>query len=540
MILGKEKTRHIDAAQLRARITGEAELALLDVREEGVFARAHLLFAVPLALSRLELRIDALVPRRATPIVTLDDDDGLAVTAASRLASLGYSDIAILSGGVPAWAAAGYELFSGVHVPSKAFGEIVEHDCKTPSISAAELKAKLDDGQDLVILDSRPFDEYRRMSIPTGIDMPGAELVLRVHDVVRSPETLVVVNCAGRTRSIIGAQSLINAGINNPVVALRNGTMGWELAGLALDRGQDRRAAMLSAAGLARARACAARVARQYGVRTIDLATLAQWRMEAEQRSLYLLDVRGPEEFAAGHLPGSISAPGGQLVQATDLYVGTMNARLVLIDDTGVRAVMTASWLAQMGWREAVVLAGGLAQGGLEMGPYRPRVLGLDGADAAVISAADLRQRLEAGAATVVDLSLSRDYRAGHIPGAWFAIRARLAASLKRVRRAGVLVLTCGDGVLARLAAPEVAAIIGAPVMVLAGGNAAWRAGGFPVAAGEEHMADAPDDVWLRPYERASGTDFAAAMNEYLTWEVELVDQLARDGTARFAPRPPA
>src|SRR3954468_7316465 len=76
----------------------------------------------------------------------------------------------------------------------------------------------------MVVLDSRPFDEYQRVSIPTAVNVPGAELALRIHDLAPSPQTLVVVNCAGRTRSIIGAQSLINAGVPNKVVALRNGT----------------------------------------------------------------------------------------------------------------------------------------------------------------------------------------------------------------------------------------------------------------------------------------------------------------------------
>src|SRR5262249_52473652 len=160
-----------------------------------------------------------------------DDDDGLAQRAARILADAGYTDIASLAGGIKAWAAAGYELFSGVNVPSKAFGEFVEHESGTPNIGARELDALIRTGADIVVLDSRPFDEYRRVSIPTATSVPGAELVLRIRDLAPSPETLVVVNCAGRTRSIIGAQSLINAGVPNRVVALRNGTMGFALAG---------------------------------------------------------------------------------------------------------------------------------------------------------------------------------------------------------------------------------------------------------------------------------------------------------------------
>ncbi|HEX7006272.1 MAG TPA: rhodanese-like domain-containing protein, partial [Alphaproteobacteria bacterium] len=229
--------RTVDPATLRAMMVDGDELALLDVREQGVFGRGHLLFASCVPLSRLELMIDTLVPRRSVRVVLCDGGEGLAERAAERLASLGYTDVAVLAGGVEAWRAAGHVLFSGVNVPSKAFGELVERRCNTPRLTAHELAAKLEVGEDLVILDSRPWDEYRRMNIPGGIDAPGAELVYRVHDLAPTPDRLVVVNCAGRTRSIIGAQSLINAGIANRVAALKDGTMGWHLAGLPLEKG---------------------------------------------------------------------------------------------------------------------------------------------------------------------------------------------------------------------------------------------------------------------------------------------------------------
>jgi rhodanese-related sulfurtransferase len=487
------------------------------------------LVARSLPLSRLELGIDALVPRRNTPIVLIDDGDALAERASDRLAVFGYADLAILDSGMKAWRDAGFGVFSGVNVPSKAFGEFVEERFHTPSISAEELKAKMDAREDLVILDSRPWSEYRRMNIPGGIDVPGAELAYRVHDIAPSPKTLVVVNCAGRTRSIIGAQSLINAGVPNRVVALRNGTMGWELAGFQVERNAARRAPEPSAAGLARARAAAARVAQRFGVRKIDRPTLDGFRREAETRTLYLLDVRNPEEYEAGHLPGSVSAPGGQLVQATDRYVGTLRARLVLIDDTGVRAAMTAAWLRQMGWTDSFVLEGGLT-GALETGPERKVVLGLDRARVEEIAPMALKDALDSGRATVVDIGSSLAYRTAHIPGAWFAVRSRLESDLARVKRSDLLVLTSEDGVLARLAAED-AAGFGA-VRVLAGGTAAWERAGLPMEAGTERMADAANDVWLRPYDRAS--DVAAAMRAYLDWETGLVQAVERDGTLRF------
>jgi rhodanese-related sulfurtransferase len=524
----------VGPAVLKAMLRDGSELALLDLREEGVFDRGHLLHAVPLPLSRLELVAERLVPRKSTRIVLCDDDGGeLVRRGAERLARLGYSDVRALDGGLAGWRVAGYEVFAGVNVPSKAFGEFVEHHDDTPRIEAQALQAALDRGEDIVILDSRPYDEFHAMSIPGGIDCPGAELVRRVFDAVPSPTTTIVVNCAGRTRSIIGAQSLINAGIPNRVMALKDGTMGWHLAGLKVARGAEARAPAPSVAGLAKARAAAARVARRFGVSYIDRQRLTALQAESARRSLYLLDVRDPAEFAAGHLPDSRCAPGGQLVQATDRYVGTRNARLVLIDDDGVRATMTASWLLQLGWPEVFVLQDGLADAAsLQVGPEAARPPSLQLPAAEMVRPAELAAMQAQQRVCVIDFDSSLRYRAGHVPGAWFAVRSRLDGALRKLPACEVIALTSADGALAQLAAPEVAALSSGRIVVLAGGNQAWRAAGLPIETGFARMLCRNDDVWYRPYDHDG--DVETHMRAYLAWEVDLVAQVERDGDAGF------
>jgi rhodanese-related sulfurtransferase len=509
-------------AAVKAMLGDGGELALIDLREELIFSQNHLLWARNVPLSRLELIFARLVPRMTTRIVLLDDNDGLIERAAAILARAGYSDISYLDGGVTAWEKAGYVLFSGMHVPSKAFGEFVEHDNDTPSISATELDTLMRKGTDLKVLDSRPFDEYTRISIPSGINVPGAELVLRARDIVPSPDTLVVVNCAGRTRSIIGAQSLINAGLPNKVVALRNGTMGWHLAGLSCDHGKKVRAPEFSASTLTWAQAAAQSVADKFGVARIDRATLEGWRADAT-RTTYLFDVRDPAEYARGHFPGALSAPGGQLVQATDTYGGTLGARLVLSDEREVRALMTASWLKQMGWRDVYVLP----EAGDETAEPAPLVLGTPSPERAVDPSAAIAN----DNAAIIDLSPSPDYRRGHIPGAWFAVRSRLKRALAKIAPTGDVLLTSEDGVLASLAVAEAQALTDRPVYWLKGGNAAWTAAGFPLSTSGK-WADEPVDAWLKPYERPGQPK--EAMNEYLTWEVDLLERIERDGTTHF------
>jgi len=508
----------IAPAEVRALLNAGGELALLDVREEGVHSRGHLFLATSAPLSHLELRIGRLVPRLGARIVLVDDDEQLAQRAARVLRRLGYRDLHVLAGGNAGWKAAGYELYSGVHVPSKAFGEHVEHHDATPRLAAAELKAKMDAGEDLVILDSRPMSEYKVMNIPGALDCPGAELVYRAQEAAPRPETLVVVNCAGRTRSIIGAQSLINAGIPNRVVALKNGTMGWHLAGLELEHGQARTAAAPSGNGLAKAKEAAEKVAKRFGIRKIPFSELKN----EPGRTLYLFDVRSPEEFAAGHLAGSISAPGGQLVQATDTYAAVQGARIALVDDNGVRATMTASWLLQMGWRDVFVLTGAKFDSKNAFPVNAPVV--------PLIKPSELKT----GDVVILDFASSLQYRKEHIPGAAFAIRARLGNHLERLK-GGPVVCTSPDGVLARYAAADLAAL-GIAARALEGGTAAWRAAGFPLEGGETAMLEPAEDVYYKPYDHQAQIE--AAMQDYLQWEVALLEQIRRDPDCRFRSYP--
>jgi rhodanese-related sulfurtransferase/predicted metal-dependent enzyme (double-stranded beta helix superfamily) len=522
----------LSPAEVKAAIHDGEDLALLDLREEGAFTEeGHPLFAVPAPLSRLEGVIAGLVPRRATRIVLTDRDGTLAHLGATRLARLGYWNVAVLAGGSQGWAAAGFEIFTGTNVPSKAFGEVVEQQARTPHLTATEVQRLRDEGRDLVVLDSRPLAEFRVMSIPGALDCPGVELVLRAREAAPDPDTLVVVNCAGRTRSIIGAQVLINAGLPNTVAALEDGTMGWEFAGLTLAHGETASVPPPGPATLAWAQRAAADLAARVGVRTIDTATLARFRAEAGERTTYFFDVRSPEEYRAGHLPGFRSAPGGQLVQATDHYVGTLKARIVLADAEQVRAAVTASWLVQLGWAEVFVLEGGL-EGALETGPEPRRVLLPGPLGVEWIDAATLQTEIAAGAA-VFDIGSSRAYRAGHVPGSWFTTRLRLTAAVAtHAPAAPLLVVTAAEDWQAALAAAELAAATGRKVRALLGGLAAWQEAGFAVEQGAARQL-AHDDVWLAPAQHPPERQ-AAEKRRYLAWEHGLPAQIARDGDARF------
>jgi len=344
----------VTPGDIRKLLLARQEVALIDVREEAEFALGHPLFAAQIPLRRIAEEARWRIPRPETPVIVYDNGEGLAASAAMALRDLGFTQVAELTGGLAGWRDAGYELFEDVNSYSKAFGELVEHRRHTPSLPAPDVQALIDEKADIAILDARRFDEYATMSIPTGRSVPGAELVLRAPVAASDPDTTIIVNCAGRTRSIIGTQSLINAGLPNRIYALRNGTIGWTLAGQALATGQGQGVGEFGAADVEIARERARAVAYRAGVKRIGADELAFLEQDG-RRTLYRFDVRQPVDFAAGHLVGFRNAPGGQLVQETDHFAPVRGARIVLADDLGSRADMTASWLAQLGWDVSVL-----------------------------------------------------------------------------------------------------------------------------------------------------------------------------------------
>ncbi len=508
----------ISTQDLEAMLDDDKELALFDVREAGKFGESHLLDATPLPYSRLELDIGALVPRRSVRIVLCDDGaSGVADLAARRLTALGYSDVSVLQGGTKAWAAEGHPLFAGVNVPSKAFGEWVEHSCHTPRVTARELADRVAAGENLVILDGRPYAEYHKFSIPGGICCPNGELAYRFTTLVPNPKTKVVVNCAGRTRSIIGAETLIRLGVPNPVCALENGTQGWFLADLAVERGATRRyPERIEPERLPALRAAARRLAERFAIPTVAADDVRQWLGDST-RTTYLCDVRTAEEFSAGSLPGAVHAPGGQLIQATDQWIGVRRSRIVLIDGEGVRAPVVATWLKQMGWDVYVLAEGVRAQlKGTER--FRSPLPEL-----AVISAAELKPALDGGRCLVFDLNPGMAFRRAHIPGSRWSIRPRLAADALGATQG--IVLVADDPGIARLAAVDLREAGHRDVRMLEGGLAAWSRAGHAAASSPDAPADAECiDYLFFVHDRHMGNKEAA--QQYLSWEIGLLNQL--------------
>ena len=517
----------VTPGQLQQWLFDGEEIALFDVREHGQYGEAHLFHGVNLPYSRLELEARRLAPNSNVRLVIYDQDGGdIAARSALRLDELGYNHVHILDGGADGWQAAGLQLFAGVHVPSKAFGELVEEASHTPHITAQQLADWQARGEPLVLLDGRPFDEYRKMTIPGSVCCPNGELGYRLHDLVPDETTPIVVNCAGRTRSIIGAQTLIDLGVKNPVYALENGTQGWYLADLQLEHGSTRRYAdATSPSALPAQRAAAQQLAARVGVETVTAAQVAGWA-EDSTRSLFLCDVRTAEEFAAGTLPGAQHTPGGQLIQSTDLYVGVRQARIVLVDSDGVRAPIVASWLTQLG-HQAYVLADGVNSGlALPVVAPVPSTLPL-------ITTQALAEALKDDSVALIDLRPSMTYRKGHIAGSRWSIRSLLASAVAHEQRP--LVLLADDPAVAQIAALELPESQYVQTRLLDGGFSAWQSAGLPVSedANTPPNAECIDFLFFT-HDRHSGNKDAA--RQYLAWEIGLLGQMTDSEIASLKP----
>ena len=521
------------ALWVRERLLARQEVALIDLREEDPFARGHPLFAAQMSISRVEIDAYRRLPCLESPIVLYHDDVEVAKRVQAILLEMGYKAVYLLDQGLRGWHQAGQEMFIDVNVPSKAFGELVAAQKHTPHVSATQLKFWLDQNADLVVLDARRFEEYQTMSIPKATSVPGAELVLRARALAPRVTTRIVVNCAGRTRSIIGAQSLLNAGIPNPVCALENGTIGWVLAGQALETGCDRTFGAVNDADLTKAKMSALALAIRSGVKRIDLQEFQAMSAEVS-RTTYLFDVRSLQEFEEGHLPKAVHAPGGQLVQETDHFAPVRGARVVLYDTEGVRAMMSASWLAQMAWEVYVIKD--VRLGDLTRKDTRYLSPPPASGECTEVTPEVLKEWLgqRNNLTMVIDVCSSAHYVKRHIPGAWWLLRSQMKQDFNRVHKANRYVLTSEDGLSARYAWQELRSCVKAnvEVFVLVGGTQAWSDLGFSLQQGESYLASPRIDRYQRPYEGVENSQ--QAMQAYLDWEFGLVEQLRKDGSHHF------
>lgn len=503
---------------------GRRDWALLDIREAGEADAGHIPGATFLPRRQIEFRLRELIPAKATRVVLYDDGDGRAPLAARTFVELGYKNVCWLEGGLRAWRAAGHEIATGSNVPCKEFGERVLVSSRIPYVTAVALQERRARGERIAVCDVRTPEEFQQGCIPDGCSAPSFDLALHARDLAQEYDT-IVVNCAGRTRSIIGTSSLQLLGIPN-VVALENGTMGWKLSGFDLEHGAARVCPPASAASVAAAVERARHLAGEQGVRLLSPRELTRVLNAREQANAYVFDVRSLSAFMAGHVPGTIALPGGQAVQRADDFAAVQDSDIVFLDDGDARALITAYWYRRMGFMRVGVLEGGVpawraAGHAVETGRGRTTPMGLAAARAAVATAdpaAVIRMLDEHPNAVVIDVGTSRQFAAGHVPQAQWLPRGWLELRIGDMAKFDdVIIVTAAQGAQAVLAGATLTAMGYRRVTALASGTTSWAESGGTLATGRPDRLNDPGDVVDPPY--AKGRE---AMNRYLEWETKL------------------
>ena len=522
--------KKIAAEDLSSLLEGNSQFALIDVREAGEYNSTHIIDSSLIPRRQLESQMSAAVPVKGCQVVICDDDGRRAGLAAETLERMGYSDVSVLDGGINQWSTRDFPTEWGSNVISKVFGEKMEVVNQVTESDATELHERIERGDKLVILDTRTPEEYQRFCIPGGRSVPGGELALRVTDITKDldKDTTVIVNCAGRTRSIIGTRVLQRMGLTN-IFGLKNGTSGWVLAGYELETGADRLdLPEPSPEGLAAAEAYADTLAAEDGVRYMDIPRLQAMLANREKEPAFFVDVRRAEEYEAGHIPGFRWFPGGQVVQRSDDVLVVKNCPVVFACDQKARSTFIASWYRQFGFDEVYAVEGGTsawAAAGLDLekGVPEEAPYGLAQAKERVrpLSPQDLQV---ASPQVTLFVDTSQDFARGHVPGARWAPRGWLEfhiAGLAPDKKASIAV-TGNDGANAALAGATLMDLGYENVSVLEGGMAAWNRAGLAVESGLSGVMSPPTDMV------PSGPDRNYAdMMTYLRWETALGEKFA-------------
>ena len=523
----------ISPNDLHLRLADDAPIALIDVRDPPEYNASHITGASLIPRRMLEFELSDAVPHPDTPIVLCDEDERRVHFAAATAERMGYTDVSTLSGGTNRWAFLDLPTEWGVNVPSKDFGERVEVVHHVPEIDADDLHARIERGDSLVILDTRTPEEYRRSCIPGGRSMPGGELAFRITDVLEDapPDATVVVNCAGRTRSIIGTRVLQRMSLDREVVGLKNGTAGWMLAGHELEFGADRdELPMVTAEGQQAAEQYARRCAEEDGVQLIGVEQLDALRERSRSESVYFIDVRTEAEHEAGHIPGFRWFPGGQAVQRSDDVAVVHHAPIVFACDGVARAALTASWYRQMGHRHIYALEGGTgawtdAGRALEAGlqPKEPSLL-TDARD--VVITLEPHETDEEPDAQILFVGTSQEFATSHPPGAKWVPRAELEEYVdeKLEFKSTPIITVCATGEQSLLAAHALVIREHSSVWAVAGGMDAWEWAGLSMERGLTGVMSPPNDILAFGPQRGY-----ADMQHYLRWETALGEKYVAD-----------
>ena len=508
----------ISPHDLKTLMNSDGLYAVIDVRDWGEFSLGQIPGANCIPRGSLEKYISVLVPQTAIHTVLYCDTGQRSTRAASSLESLGYTTVSVLDGGMNAWTAAAYETLHGWSLRGKEYGERLQVEESIPEMTAEELRERLKQHEQLYIFDTRTAPEFQAAHLPGAYCTPGGQLALLAPEIVHDKNNTIVTNCAGRTRSLLGAHVLRRMGFSN-VYALKGGTGAWRIAGHTeeLEKGDGARLPQLSETGMAACKQFAEQLAKEDHIHS-----LTPQELRARQDSddlVYLLDVRVLDEYQASHIPGAHFCPGTQVALLVESLVGVKNAPIITMCAGRARAIIAASLLKGAGYPNLSILDGGTTawtqQGfpletgapneidfgqpvwmarllqGLPAG-VEPQALPIPGlveatAQAELLTPQALQAQLTTGERlALLDVRSAGDFATAHVSGARWLSRGKLDIEIEQEvpNKTTWVVLICRKGNLSPLSVPTLKAMGYQHIAILQGGFNAWQAADLPTEQG--------------------------------------------------------
>ena len=92
-------------------------------------------------------------------------------------------------------------------------------------ITPSELKKRLDNGDDIQIVDVRENNEVAISRLPNSIHIPMAQVLVRMNEIDPNRDTVVHCKMGGRSARVIDA--LKRSGFTGKLMNLKGGIIGW-------------------------------------------------------------------------------------------------------------------------------------------------------------------------------------------------------------------------------------------------------------------------------------------------------------------------
>jgi len=314
-------------------------VAFLDVRTRKAYVQEFAFGAVNCPLDRFSLMIADLVPDRSTLIIMIGANKKAISNTNLILLKKKYSNVHYIKGDYQAWKKAKLPMWAGEFTLSKAFGEWIEATGKVNNIFPNKLNRmhQQPDSQ-LLQIDARPKIEYEKFTLPYSKHCSGGELPAYLQKT--SSKKTIIVHCAGRTRSIIAYQTLLDFNISQKKYVLNGGTQNWVLNGL--ERAYQQKSDI-----------------QKHKVNITQDKTLAKtiiqkFKLPSVARIKNIKGVHGfviqSEIINNQKIPYWKNVNATTLVQNTDKFIASTSTPIYIYSDIPTSAVFSVLWLTRMGY----------------------------------------------------------------------------------------------------------------------------------------------------------------------------------------------